>query len=64
MKLLTLLFFSTFLLIACGEDKSKATTKSQLYEKEIETLDQAKQLQQQLNKQAEQTQQRMDQLSE
>lgn len=63
MKLLTLIFFSTLFLVACGEDKATTSSTNQLYKKEIETLDQAKQLQQQMNQQAKQTQQRMDELN-
>ena len=63
MKLLTLFFFSVFFLLACGEDKATTTSTNHIYEKEIETLNQAKQLQQQMNEQAQKTQQRMDELN-
>jgi len=59
---LTLLTF--FLLSACSkEDTDANSTKNTIYQKEIETLNQAKQLQQQLNEQTQQTEQRMDELN-
>ena len=64
MKPSVLFILLAFLLSACGkEDSAASKSTGQLYEKEIETLNQAKQLQQQLNEQTQQTQQRMDELN-
>lgn len=64
MKLSGLIILSALFITACDSADQTANKKGgELYQKEIETLDQAKQLQQQLNEQAQQSQQRMDELN-